>query len=189
MTEPQNVRLFSRKICRSLGDRLSMVEHVQALGYLPAGGHLRIAISRTENRAIYGADSIHKGVGKMFSLLQSLPFAATQSSLSWTVCSFLSVPAVFSLSKAIAVLIPLIPPLHTRGILCSRVYFEFRVSDSRNGCPLSNFGCPPVLDALQFWMPSSFGCPRPILAPLLLAQCWPPVSSRDSKFEDKSIIK
>lgn len=39
------------------------------------------------------------------------------------------------------------------GVLCSRVYFEFRVLGSRNGCPSSRFGCPPVLDALvQYWL-------------------------------------
>jgi len=115
--------------------------------------------------------------GIIFSLLQSLPFAIAQSSVPRTVCPFLSIPAAFSLSKAIAVLIPLIPPLHS-WVYFGPVYILF-----------SHCGLQKRLPLFRFWMPSSFGRPHPILAPLLLAQCWPPVSSKDYKIEERGIIK
>jgi len=74
--------------------------------------------------------------------------------------------------KAIAVLIPLIPPLHSWVYFGPVSIFNFALWAPETAVPR------PVLDALQFWMLSSFGCPHPILAPLLLARCRPSVSSR-----------
>ena len=163
LTEPQNVRLFSRNICRSLDDRLSIMEHVQALEYLLVRGHSQMAISRTTTRAISGTDSIHKGrtrgAGKIsFFLIPSLHHSAA-----------ITLPNCLSF------------PVHPRDFLSFQSYcrLDFYYSPS---LPSVYFGpeyilsfaflAPemgshhPVLDALEFWIPSNLGYP-PVLDALI----------------------
>ncbi len=124
---------------------MSIVEHMQALGFLPVRRPLRMTVSRTITRAISGADSIHKGRHeKRRRYVLSSPISSLCHSTVITFLNFLSFllhRTVSSLSIAIAGPVSCRPSSSLLGILWPCVYFSFT---SSLFWVSSNFRSPPL---------------------------------------------